>query len=69
MDLPTKGRFDKKKAAIEIIEFYRDKLTGFVTRSKNSYFVYYKTKPKNVISYSDLWPFLDRAIEVVSENG
>ena len=65
MDLPIKGRFDKKKAAIEMIEFYRDKLSGFVTRSKNAYQTYYKVKPKKLISDLDLMPLLDRAIETI----
>jgi hypothetical protein len=65
MDLPTKGKFDKKKAAIEMIEFYRDKLSGFVTRSKNAYLTYYKLKPKKLISDSDLMPLLDRATKTL----
>lgn len=67
LDLPTKGRFDKKRAALEMIEFYRDKLQKFAARAKNAYLVYYKQKPKNKIAADSLIPLLDRAKKLVSE--
>ncbi len=68
MDLPTKGKFNKKKAALEIIAFYKDKLAGFTNRSKNAYQTYYKTKPAKVITQADLLPLLDKAIRTVEES-
>jgi hypothetical protein len=65
LDLPTKGRFDKKKAALEMIEFYEDKLQKFATRAKNAYAVYYKEKPKKDISPDDLLDLLEQAKKMI----
>jgi hypothetical protein len=67
MDLPTKGKFDKVKAAVEMIEFYRDKLSKFATRAKNSYLAYYKSKPSITISEKEIEPLLSRAILAVHQ--
>lgn len=67
LDLPTKGRFDKRRAAIEMIEFYEDKLTGFARRAANAYLVYYKHKPRKGIDARDLAPLLNQAKQMISE--
>ena len=68
LDFPTKGRFDKKRAAIEMVDFYRDRLGSFVTRAKNAYLVYYKQKPQKTIQVNDLIPLLDQAAQMIEES-
>lgn len=60
-----KGKWDKKKAAIEAILFYEKNLKRFITKSRNSFFTYYKKQPKKDIKPDDLDSFIRKMIKRV----
>jgi hypothetical protein len=66
-EFATKGKFSKTKAASEAIEYYRDRLESFVTRSMNSYQRYYGKRPAVLIITKDIEPFLDRALSALPQ--
>jgi len=49
----TKGNFDKKKAALEVISDLESKSSHFFSVATNTYEKYFKEKPKKKFSESD----------------
>lgn len=66
-DLETKGKWNKKKAAIEAIEFYKKRLKNLAVRSINKFKRYYKIEPHKIISDEDILPFFEKVIKDIEE--
>ena len=55
----TTSKFNKKKAALEVIEYFKTKIDGIITTAHNQFQRYYEHPPKIKLSHSDIETFLD----------